>query len=68
MARDTKTKRYAEQIYRELTNGSDTDFTVLTALQAGGGGAIGIQYKTRALTLSGGRITAVGAESGWNDV
>lgn len=48
--------------------GDDTDFTVLSAIQAGGGGALGIQYKTRALTLNGGIITTVGAESGWNDI
>jgi hypothetical protein len=49
-------------------DGDDTDFTVITAIQAGGAGAIGFQYKTRALTLNGGIITTVGAESGWNDV
>ena len=48
--------------------GSGTDFTVVVAIQAGGAGGIGFQYKTRALTLDGGAITAVGAESGWNDV
>jgi len=48
--------------------GSDTDFTVITAIQAGGAGGIGFQYKTRALTLNGGIITTVGAESAWNDV
>ncbi len=46
-------------------SGSDTDFTVITSLEAGGGGAIGIQYKTRALTLGNGLITAVGDESAW---
>ena len=48
--------------------GSDTDFTVITAIQAGGAGAVGFQYKTRALTLTSGIIEVVGAESGWNDV
>lgn len=48
--------------------GSDTDFTVIVAIQAGGGGGVGFQYKTRDLTLEKGLITAVGAESGWNDV
>ena len=48
--------------------GSDTDFTVVTAIQAGGAGGVGFQYKTRALTLTGGIIETVGAESGWNDV
>lgn len=48
--------------------GSDTNITVVTAIQAGGVGAVGFQYKTRALTLNGGVITTVGAESGWNDV
>ena len=49
-------------------DGSNTDFTVVTAIQAGGAGGVGFQYKTRALTLNGGIISAVGAESGWNDV
>lgn len=48
--------------------GSDTDFTVVVAIQAGGGGGVGFQYKTRTLTLEKGIITVVGAESGWNDV
>ena len=48
--------------------GSETDFTVITAIQAGGIGAIGFQYKTRALTLNSGIISTVGAESGWNDI
>ena len=48
--------------------GDDTDFTVVTAIQAGGAGGIGFQYKTRALTLNGGIISTVGAESGWNDI
>jgi len=48
--------------------GSDTDFTVVVAIQAGGAGGVGFQYKTRALTLNGGIITTVGAESGWNDI
>ena len=55
-------------LWRALKDGDDTDFTVLTAIQAGGGGGLGIQYKTRALTLSGGVITTVGTESGWNDI
>lgn len=49
-------------------DGSDTDFTVITSIQAGGAGGVGFQYKTRALTLNGGVITTVGAESSWNDV
>lgn len=48
--------------------GDDTDFTVITEIQAGGAGGVGFQYKTRTLTLNGGIITTVGAESGWNDV
>ncbi len=51
-----------------VIGGSDTDFTVVTAIQAGGAGGIGFQYKTRALTLTSGTIETVGAESGWNDV
>ena len=51
-----------------VIGGSDTDFTVITAIQAGGAGGVGFQYKTRALTLTSGIIETVGAESGWNDV
>ena len=50
------------------TDGVDGSVTVLTAIQAGGGGALGIQYKNQVLTFSGGIITTVGAESGWNDI
>ena len=48
--------------------GSGTDFTVVTSIQVGGAGGVGFQYKTRDLTLEKGLITAVGAESGWNDI
>jgi hypothetical protein len=42
--------------------------TVITAIQAGGAGGIGFQYKDRTITITNGVVTAVGAESGWNDV
>lgn len=48
--------------------GSDTDITVVTAIQAGGGGAVGFQYKTRFLTINGGIVAVVGNESAWVDV
>lgn len=48
--------------------GSDTNFTTVTAIQAGGVGAIGFQYKTRDLTLNGGIVSTVGVESAWVDV
>jgi hypothetical protein len=48
--------------------GSNTDFTVITSTRAGGGGGVGFQYKTRALTLEKGLITVVGAEGAWIDV
>lgn len=48
--------------------GDDTDFDVISSLQAGGGGAIGVQYKTRTLTMNGGIITTVGVESDWNNL
>jgi len=48
--------------------GDNTDFTVVSSIQAGGAGGVGFQYKTRSLTLNGGIITTVGAESDWNDV
>ncbi|HUU31611.1 MAG TPA: hypothetical protein VMY69_05860 [Phycisphaerae bacterium] len=48
--------------------GATGNHTVISSLQAGGGGGIGLQYKTRTLTYSGGIITAVSAESGWIDL
>lgn len=48
--------------------GSDTDITVVTAIQAGGAGGVGFQYKTRDLTIDAGIIKTVGAESAWVDV
>ena len=51
-----------------LVGGDSGNITVLTALQAGGGGAIGIQYKTRLLTITDGFIDTIGAESGWNSI
>lgn len=48
--------------------GASGTTTVVTGIQAGGAGAVGFQYKTRDLTFSGGIITVISAESGWNDV
>jgi len=48
--------------------GQDSTITIITALQAGGGGGIGLQYKNRSLTFTKGVLTTVGAESGWNDL
>ena len=42
-------------------------FTILTAIQVGGIGAHGVQYRTRALTFTNGILTTLGAESAWND-
>jgi hypothetical protein len=50
------------------TIGSSTDFTVVTAIQAGGAGALGFQYKTRLLTLTKGLITEAGTETDWIDI
>jgi hypothetical protein len=49
-------------------SGASGTFTVITAIQVGGAGAIGFQYRTRSLTFVTGLITTIGAESGWNDV
>ena len=51
-----------------VPGGSDTDITVVTAIQTGGAGGVGFQYKTRLLTIDGGIIKTVGAESAWVDV
>ncbi len=48
-------------------SGTNVTFTVLTAIQAGGAGPLGVQYKTRQMAFVGGVLT-VGAESGWNDI
>jgi hypothetical protein len=48
--------------------GASGNVTVITALQAGGVGPIGFQYKNRTLTFSSGIITVIGAESAWTDV
>lgn len=47
---------------------TETSFNIVVALQAGGAGGIGLQYKTRAVTLSRGIVTDVGSESSWNDL
>lgn len=48
--------------------GYNGTFTCITQIQAGGGGAIGIQYKDRTITLSNGIVSSIGTESGWNDL
>lgn len=98
MARDKKTKRWADQIERDATstfgalavaditdlsanlaNLTDAEVlkleaigaaveeavTVVSTIEAGGGGAIGIQFKTRDVTFSGGIATVVSAETDW---
>jgi hypothetical protein len=51
-----------------LTGKPSETFTVLTAIQAGGSGAKGIQYKTKSITITTGIITTSAAESSWNDI
>lgn len=48
--------------------GSDTDITVVTVIQVGGAGEEKLQYKTRNLTIDGGIVKVVGAESAWIDI
>lgn len=101
MARDKRTKRWADQIERDTTGTFDalavsdiTDLsarlanltdsevqkleavgaaaeetvTVVSSIEAGGGGAIGIQYKTRDITFAGGIATVVSAESSFTAI
>ena len=49
-------------------NGDTSAPTLLSSIQAGGAGALGIQYKTIALTVTKGIVMTVGAESAWNDI
>jgi hypothetical protein len=51
-----------------LTGKPSETFTVLTAIQAGGSGAKGIQYKSKSLTLTTGIITTSAVESSWTDI
>jgi hypothetical protein len=51
-----------------MSGGSSGPVTVISSLQAGGGGAIGIQYKTRTLTFTSGTLTTLGAESAWVNI
>lgn len=47
---------------------TNTVFSIVVAIQAGGAGGIGFQYKTRDVVLSNGIVKSVSAESAWNDV
>lgn len=51
-----------------LFTGVSGSFTTISAIQAGGGGALGIQYKTQTITTTDGIVSAIGAESGWIDI
>lgn len=51
-----------------LTGFPDETFTVMTAIQAGGAGPLGIQYKNKPITVTKGIVTTLAAESGWNDI
>lgn len=57
-----------EVIRRALNSTASDTVTVVSAIQAGGAGALGFQYKTRALTISNGVTTTIGTESAWNDL
>ena len=59
--------RLADILLLILTGASGV-ITVVTAIQAGGAGGVGFQYKDRTITVVNGLVTAIGAESGWNDV
>ena len=48
--------------------GTTGSFTHISSIQAGGGGALGIQYKTQQITMTDGIVTAIGAESAWIDI
>lgn len=50
------------------TSGASGTFTTLTQIQAGGAGALGIQYKNRTITVTSGLTTDLGTESGWVDI
>lgn len=50
------------------TSGATGNYTVLSSIRAGGGGALGIQYRTRQFSFSNGLCSSVGAESAWNDI
>lgn len=63
----TQAARY-DQIPGAVFLGVGGAVTVVTALQAGGVGPVGFQYKNRVLTFTSGILTTIGAESGWNDV
>ncbi len=48
--------------------GATGTVTVITQIQQGGVGPIGIQYKKRDLTIANGLISTIGTESVWVDV
>ena len=60
--------RWFNDVHRILGNNANTTITVVSAIQAGGAGGVGFQYKTKLLTVVDGSIKTVGDESSWNDI
>lgn len=46
----------------------NNELTIITQIQAGGGGAVGVQYKSRTVEVRDGWIDNLGTESDWVDV
>jgi hypothetical protein len=50
------------------SGGASGSFVEVAAIQAGGTGPVGFQYRTRTITVSSGIITSIGSLSSWVDV